>query len=158
MTSLIIFFILNFINVVLGTMRSVLTVKASPLVATLINTISYTFYAGIVKLTTGQSLLVVVLTTFITNVIGVYLAKNILTKFEKDRLWVIEVTADKKDLYDICTRLNCFNIGFTYNYLNNKDLVSIHIYSYTQRESLQTKKVLQPFNVKYNITESKGLL
>ena len=70
----VLFFTLQFINVVLSTMKTVLTVKANKHIATLINTATYTFYAGVVKLLTDQPMTVVIVVTFLTNIIGVYLA------------------------------------------------------------------------------------
>ena len=49
-TTTILFFLLQFINVILSTMKTVLTVKANKHIAMLINTITYTFYSGVVKL------------------------------------------------------------------------------------------------------------
>ena len=69
-----IFFLMQFINVVLSTMKTVLTVKANVHVAMLINTATYTFYSGVVKLLTDQPMIIVLITTFATNVVGVYLA------------------------------------------------------------------------------------
>ena len=45
----IIFFICSLINVMLSTLKTILTVKASKGVATIINAITYGFYAIVVK-------------------------------------------------------------------------------------------------------------
>ena len=73
-----IFFLMQFINVVLSTMKTILTVKANKHVAMLINTVTYTFYSGVVKLLTEQPMVIVLAVTFLTNMIGVYLALYIL--------------------------------------------------------------------------------
>ena len=80
----ILFFVLQLINVIMSTTRSILTIKASPRTACIVNAVSYTFYNAIVKLITAQSIAVVVTVTFITNIIGVYLARTWLNKMEKD--------------------------------------------------------------------------
>ena len=85
--SIVLFFVLNLINVILGTMRSILTVKSTPFVSMIINTVSYTFYSGIVKLVSGQDMIVVLVTTALTNIIGVYIARFILDKAKKDKLY-----------------------------------------------------------------------
>ena len=69
------FFGLQLVNVVLSTMRSILTVKASKHVAAIMNAISYTFYSAVVKLITSQDMYVVCAVTFVTNIIGVYIAQ-----------------------------------------------------------------------------------
>ena len=96
-----IFFLMQFINVVLSTLKTVLTVKANKHVAMLINTVTYTFYSGVVKLLTEQNMVVVLAVTFLTNVIGVYIAMFILERAKKDVLWKIEVTVPKEEMEDV---------------------------------------------------------
>lgn len=155
---MVLFVILNLINVILGTMRSILTVKASPTVAMLINTISYTFYAGIVKMTSGQSMAIVLITTALTNIIGVYIAKWLVSLKHKDKLWVVDVTTKKLNRYNLANDLSIFKIQFSVFNINNSNLVNFRIYSYTQLDSKRIKRILGRYDVKYNITETKGVL
>lgn len=155
---MVLFVILNLVNVILGTMRSILTVKASPTVAMLINTISYTFYAGIVKMTSGQSMAIVLITTALTNIVGVYIAKWLVSLKHKDKLWVVDVTTKKLNRYNLASDLSIFKIQFSVFSINNSDLVNFRIYSYTQLDSKRTKRILDRYDVKYNITETKGVL
>ena len=155
---MVLFVILNLVNVILGTMRSILTVKASPTVAMLINTISYTFYAGIVKMTSGQSMAIVLITTALTNIVGVYIAKWLVSLKHKDKLWVVDVTTKKLNRYNLANDLSIFKIQFSVFNINNSDLVNFRIYSYTQLDSKRIKRILDRYNVKYNITETKGVL
>ena len=157
MTNLIIFFVLNLINVILGTTRSILTVKAKPLTAVIINTVSYTFYSGIVKMISGYDLMVVVITTALTNIIGVYIAKLLVDKCKKDKLWLINVTCLKNDTFLITKHLQRNKIGFNVA-LNVDDTHNgVTIYSYTQAQSEITRKILQDYKVHYNVLESKTL-
>ena len=155
---MVLFVILNLINVILGTMRSILTVKASPTVAMLINTISYTFYAGIVKMTSGQSMAIVLITTALTNIVGVYIAKWLVSLKHKDKLWVIDVTTKKFNRHNLANDLSIFKIQFSVFSIKNSDLVNFRIYSYTQLDSKRIKRILDRYDVKYNITETKGVL
>lgn len=152
--SILIFFFLNLINVILGTMRSILTVKSTPFVAMLINTISYTFYAGIVKLTSGQSMVVVLISTALTNIIGVYLARFILDKFKKDKLWRISATVkeNSKNLLSIQNQLETFNIGYNVTPATNGKVI-IDIFSETQGQSALIKEILQKTKAKYHVIE-----
>lgn len=155
---MVLFVILNLVNVILGTMRSILTVKASPTVAMLINTISYTFYAGIVKMTSGQSMVIVLITTAFTNIVGVYIAKWLVSLKHKDKLWVVDVTTKKLNRYNLANDLSIFKIQFSVFNINNSNLVNFRIYSYTQLDSKRIKRILDRYDVKYNITETKGVL
>ena len=154
-TATILFFILQFINVVLSTMKTVLTVKANTHVAMLINTITYTFYSGVVKLMTGQDMVVVLAVTFLTNVIGVYIAMFILEKAKKDVLWKIEVTVPREEMEDILTDARAIDIPF--NYVDIEKYVLLNFYSATQEMSADLKEMLKKHNVKYFVIESKNL-
>lgn len=154
-----IFFGLQLINVILSTIRSIVTVKASKHTAALINAISYTFYNGIVKLLTGQEMWVILSTTFITNIIGVYTANFILDKLRKDKLWVFNATfKSKNENLNITTVANMFTeakIKYVYNEVVPNKLYTMQIFSYTQKESCMITEILKNFDVKYYITETK---
>ena len=154
-TATIIFFTLQFINVVLSTMKTVLTVKANKHVAMLINTVTYTFYSGVVKLMTGQDMIVVLVVTFLTNVIGVYIAMYILEKSKKDVLWKIEVTVPRNQVEELYAKAKEIEIPF--NYVDIEKYYLFNFYSATQKESAEIKKMLESFDVKYFVTESKTL-
>ena len=66
-----IFFICSLINVMLSTCKTVLTIKATKGVATLINACTFGFYAIVVKQLASFDLIYTVSVTIITNIIGV---------------------------------------------------------------------------------------
>lgn len=148
--SIVLFFVLNLINVILGTMRSILTVKSTPFVSMIINTVSYTFYSGIVKLVSGQDMIVVLVTTALTNIIGVYIARFILDKAKKDKLWRITATIpNRKDCEEIISALSK-KASVIYK---GEGVELVDIYSKTQGESTVIKEVLAPYKVKYSVVE-----
>lgn len=154
-----IFFGLQLINVILSTIRSIVTVKANKHTSALINAISYTFYNGIVKLLTGQEMWVILATTFITNIIGVYTANFILDKLRKDKLWVFSATFKAKNenvnIDTVVNMLTNASIKFVYNEVISEKLYTMQIFSYTQKESDMIKEILKNFDIKYYITETK---
>lgn len=150
--STVLFFILNLINVILSTIRSILTVKSTPFVSMVINTISYTFYSGIVKLVSSQDMMVVLITTALTNILGVYIARFILDKTKKDKLWRITATIPKCiDSKEIASKLEEKNIQ-SVTYIG-ESVKLIDIYSKTQGESVIIKETLAPLKVKYSVVE-----
>ena len=157
--SISIFFGLQLVNVILSTIRSIVTVKASRHASAVINAVSYTFYNGIVKLLTGQEMWVILSTTFVTNIIGVYTANFILDRLRKDKLWVFNATfKSKRENIHIETVVNMFsnaNIKFVYTEIIPEKLYTMQIFSYTQKESDMIKEILKNFDVKYYITETK---
>lgn len=152
MYAIIIFFILNLINVILGTMRSVLTVKSTPLVAVIINTLSYTFYSGIVKMTGEQAMAVVLATTALTNIIGVWVAKVLLNKMRKDKLWRFTISVRYDDMGDFAKELNATNLPFGWS-MRGK-WVTYDVYAETQNESLIIKELCRKYDAKVFVSES----
>ena len=154
-TTTILFFLLQFINVVLSTMKTVLTVKANKHIAMLINTITYTFYSGVVKLLTEQNMVIVLAVTFLTNVIGVYIAMFILDKSKKEVLWKIEATVPYNEADSLIEEAKALDVPF--NYIDINKYYLFNFYSSTSQESAMIKKVLHQYSAKYFVAESKTL-
>ena len=140
--SIVLFFVLTLINVILGTMRSILTVKSTPFVSMVINTVSYTFYSGIVKLVSGQDMAVVLITTALTNIIGVYIAQFILNKAKKDRLWRITATVKYNKSKDIANALEQYNISYNEQATDGNKTAIFDIFSKTQGESALMQNIM----------------
>lgn len=96
-TSIVIFVIIQLVNVFLSTIKSVLTVNGSKSTAAIINSISYTIGAVITKLLTEQSFVVAIVVTFFANLIGVYAAKLFLETTKKEKLWLYLATMTSVD-------------------------------------------------------------
>ena len=93
MKLIILFAVLQFVNVFLSTIRSIVVVKGKPFAATISNTVYFSFYTIIVVLTAADfSLWVKVGITAITNLIGAMLSKKLMEHLRKDKLWRIEST------------------------------------------------------------------
>lgn len=152
--STLIFFLLNLINVMLSTVKSVLTVKASRAVATLISALAYGYYTIIIKQISNSSIEMVVIITIVTNLIGVYTSLWLLDKFKKDKVWKISVIC-YPDLAEILGKqLEGHSIDYnTYN-INTKfgQSVEMDIFSKNQNDSRIIKGLIGN-KYKYNITE-----
>lgn len=149
---MIIFIVVQFINVIISTFKSVLTIKGNKFTAALVNSISYTFGAVITKLITKQSFEVVIIVTFFANLIGVFIAKWILEKREPVKLWVYQVTIRDNEIKEIQDQLLKRNIKYTaVEALNDRNSVSI--YSYSKLESTIVREILKDHY--YTVLESK---
>lgn len=155
--AMVVFFIAQQIMVILSTMRTILTVTASPTVAMIINTTSYTLYAGIVKLISGQELWFVLVVTAVTNIIGVYIAKAIVNKMTKDKMWIFNATVntEKCSVKKVIAMLEDAEIEYLYNELTSGKFYSLQIFANTQKESAMIIEILKNYNVKYYATETK---
>ena len=148
----IVFFICSLINVMLSTLKTILTVKASKGVATIINAITYGFYAIVVKQLASLDLITTVTVTIVTNIIGVYVPMWLLEKKKKDCLWKISVTTKDNTLVE---KLEKFSISYVMNPVQYKKQTyyNIDVFSENQKDSSIIENILKEYKVKYNITE-----
>ena len=148
----IVFFICSLINVMLSTLKTILTVKASKGVATIINAITYGFYAIVVKQLASLDLITTVTVTIVTNIIGVYVSMWLLEETKKDCLWKISVTTKDNTLVE---KLEKFSISYVMNPVQYKKQTyyNIDVFSENQKDSSIIENILKEYKVKYNITE-----
>jgi len=147
------------LNVVISTLKTVLTVKASKNVATLINCINYTINTVIIKQITECDTWIAALVTFFTNLIGVYFALWLLDVLKKDKVWKISVTIkDIQVLYETVDILDKRNIAYTYTsvyYSKMKKGGKLEIFAKTKNESRDVKSILDSIKCKYDVVEVK---
>ena len=152
MVAIIIFTVCSLVNVILSTMKTILTVRSTKIVASIINAVTYGFYAIVVKQLASLDLTVTVIVTIATNLIGVYLSMWLMDKMKKDCLWKISVTTKDKS---IVKKIENFDIEYTMSPIQYKKetYYSIEIFSKNQKDSTIIKNILNEYKVKYNITE-----
>lgn len=155
---MIVFCLLQLINVILGTLRSICTIKSGIHIGMMINTISYTFYAIVTKLLTEQSLINIIIVTVITNCIGYYAAQLIFKKMQKPKLWRITATIEKQKETFVYKQLERYNIPYNAQILSNSNMCVIDIFSENQRESILIKDVLYSCGAKYHVIEIEKTL
>ena len=156
MTNLLVtFIILNIINVILQTVKSIVTVKCGKVVASLTNAIAFGLYTIVTVYTMCElPLMIKAGIVALTNLIGVFIVKLIEEKTRKDKLWKVEATVFSKD---ICLDLEVKNIAYNCLTTNRHNEFIINCYCKTQAESVIVKAILKEYNAKYFVTESKIL-
>lgn len=92
--AILIFVICTLANVVISTIKSVMTIKGGKVSAALWNALSFGLYTYIVVLTATApvSTLWKVIITAVCNLVGVFCVKLVEEKMRKDRLWKVEMT------------------------------------------------------------------
>lgn len=157
MKLLITFVILSILNVMFSTVKSIVTVKGSPMCASLISAIYYGFYTIVLVYTVADfPLWQKVLVTFVCNLVGVYIVKWAEGKTRKDRLWEIRGTIkNPTDATKCMDMLNAEDIPF--NYIDVTKYVIFNCYSATQADSATIKDIFERCNAKYFATEGKEL-
>ena len=157
MKLLILFVVMNIVNVVIQTVKSIATIKCGKMVAAIINAVAYGLYTYIVVLTMCDlPLLAKCLIVAGANFIGVYVVKLIEEKARKDKLWKVEATVstaeDAKEITGLLARA-----GIPHNYIDINRYVLINCYCATQKQSHGVKTILDTYNAKYFVSESKTL-
>ena len=159
MKLIIIFFILQFFNVILQTIKSILTVNGSRFVAATANAIAYGLYTVVIVYTAADfDLWIKIGITIITNFAGVYISKFILDKCRKDRLWEIVATVKMEDMERLYSKLEEKGIPFAVLKTANYEYCVYNIYSKNQGESVIIKNILTEVNVKYIVHEERAKL
>ena len=154
---LMVFIGLSIINVVFSTIRSIVTINGSKIVASLISGGYFAFYNIMMIYTVADfPMWQKCVITFVCNVVGVFLVKWGEEKARRSKLWKVETTVSAEYTENLCSVLNYSHIP--YNYILDIGKYTIfNIYCETQKESAIVKAILEQFNAKYFVSENKGL-
>ncbi len=153
---MILFIVCNIANVIIQTIKSLATIKGTPLVAAAVNALAYGFYTYIIIITNCElPILEKCLIVAACNLIGVYIVKKVEDKARKDKLWKIEVTVPSSQSQDVIAIAKDFDLSFNYTNINKYYL--FNFYCPTQKDSKNVKDLLNNFDCKYFASESKIL-
>ncbi len=159
---LILFIVLTVLNVIVGSAKSIVTVKGTKLAAASLNAVAYAINTLAVFYTADDQLdlLPKIIIVTVTNFIGVYIVKFVEEKKTKDRLWKIECTVTV-ELSETIERLLTNNKiphkrmeGLDYG---TEQCTIFSIYAKTKEQSKRVKELLKNYKVKYFIVESQML-
>lgn len=156
MNTILLFALCTAVNVILSTIKSILTVKGGKLSASFINALTYGFYSYVIVLTSadGMPIWLKMAITAICNFIGVYLVKWIEEKARKDKLWKVELTVPTK--YTNTIDFDLHDVPHSYIELSDKHTL-FNFYCATQKESAKVKAIANRYEAKYFVAESKNL-
>lgn len=154
MTNLLLLFIvLNILNVIIQTVKSICTVKCGKGVAALVNAVAYGLYTIVtIYMLCDLDLYLKAGIVALCNLVGVYVVKLIEEKARKDKLWKIEATFDKEYLDTIHN-----SVGISHSYIDIGSKVIFNFYAENQRQSAIIKDIVQKYNGKYFVSETKTL-
>lgn len=157
MKLLVIFIVLNIINVILQTVKSIMTIRCGKTIAALANAVAYALYTVVlVYMSCDLSTMAKALVVGGCNLVGVYIVKSIEEKTNKEKIWKIEFTIPLNKADEILNDIQFEN--FSYNeYEIDEKYSGVNIYAYTKEDSAKAKKIVDKYNIKYFVTESKAL-
>ena len=152
---LITFVILNVLNVIIQTAKSIVTIKCGKGVAALVNAIAYGLYTVVlVYMNCDIPLWEKVIVVGSANLIGVYIVKFFEEKSKKDKVWKIEFSLKKGYLDSAVKELNINDIS--YNFSTFGEYITITAFANTQEETKIISNIVKKNNAKYFITETKS--
>lgn len=156
MNTILLFALCTAVNVILSTIKSILTVNGGKVSASFINAITYGFYSYVIVLTSadGMPIWLKMAITAICNFVGVYFVKWIEEKARKDRLWKVELTVPTK--YTNTIDFDLHDVPHSYIELSDKHTL-FNFYCATQKESAKVKAIANQYEAKYFVAESKNL-
>ena len=157
---LIIFIILSIVNVILQTIKSIATMKCGKTLAAIVNAIAFGLYTVVLVYTNCDlPLALKAIVVALCNLVGVWLVKYGEEKARKDKLWKVEATIPNEGIapeWDDCIiELKQSNVPM--NYIDITKYILINCYCATQADSAKVKAILDKYEAKYFVSESKTL-
>ena len=152
---IITYIIFSILNVVIQTIRSIATIKCGKTVAALVNAVAYGLYTYIIVLTNADlNLWFKIIVVALANLVGVYVVKLVEEKGRKDKLWKVEMTVPNK--YADAVDFDLKDVPHSYIVVGKHTL--FNFYCATQKESAKVKAIVDQYEAKYFVSESKGVL
>lgn len=150
-TSMLYFFVISLINVVLSSAKSICTVRYGRSINIIMNVVAYSFYTIVVKQTASLPLSTTIIATAIANALGVWFSYVILDRLQKDRLWKVEVVVS-----------NCFTERLHYelkeiphNFIELGPRTLFNFYCETKADTSRVIKHCRDYNGKFFAAENK---
>lgn len=152
------FVVLNIVNVVLQTIKSICTIKCGKTAAALINALAYGLYTIVViYMVCELPLMVKVAVVALANFVGVYAVKHFEEAARKDKLWKVEMTIPTNpvslaEIYRVCVEKDIP--------MNSFDVEGYHVLNFfcsTKEQSRQVKRFVEIYGGKCFVSESKVL-
>ena len=158
MNILIIFIVLNVLNVIIQTVKSICTIKCGKLMASFVNALAYGLYTVVLvymscDLTTWTKALIVA----VCNLVGVYVVKLFEEKMRKDKLWKIELTIKPNYTELFTADLEKFGIPYTLVTTANQRYAIVNTFCARREGSALVKSLAERYNAKYFVSETKML-
>ena len=154
---LIIFVLLNIVNVIIQTVKSLVTIKCGKGAAAIVNAVAFGLYTVVtVYMLCELPLMWKAGIVALCNLVGVYVVKWAEEKSRKDKLWKIEATVHEP--YTESLHQDLTYKGIPHNYIPNIGKYTIfNVYCETQNETAIARDILDANKAKYFVSESKTL-
>jgi hypothetical protein len=154
---LVVFVVLNVLNVIIQTVKSIATIKCGAWSAASINALAYGLYTVVVVYMNadGLGLLWKAIIIGLANLLGVYVVKVVEKRNRKAKLWKVEATVSRSAISEVDHTLDAKKIPHNHIFAGKYGI--FNCYCATERESREVKEILGRYKAKYFVSESKTL-
>lgn len=151
-----IFVVLNVVNVIIQTIKSIATIKCGKVSAAVINAVAYGLYTIVLVYTVCDlNLWLKAGVVALANLVGVYVVKVLEEKARKDKLWKLEVACPVVHAFDLHEHLKEHNIPHNYSKADNWYI--FNCYCATQKDTMVVTDLGKKRECKFSAYESKTL-
>ncbi len=152
------FSVAQLVNVILSTLKSVITIKGGKGLAAVSNAVAYGFNTIVIKVIADVDMWVAVVISIVSNLVGVYFALWLTEKMRKDQLWKITVTVPAENFELLTQSLKESKISYiSYETTWDKYRV-LDVFSKDKKESKIVKNLFNIYSAKYTILANVGSL
>jgi len=155
------FVILNFINVLINTARSLCTIKGGKWLASGMNALCYGYYTIIIVITAtyDMPLLIKCFAVAFVNFVGVFTIKFCEEKMQKEKMWIYNATIKmcNDNLRTVVNLIKESDVKLVYNTVVENELYTMQIFANTSKESVMVKSILDNYSIKYYAIETKEI-
>lgn len=154
MNLLIIFILLSIVNVIFSTIKSIVTIKSGPWVASIVSALYYGYYNIVLIYTVADfPLWQKVVVTAGCNLVGVFVVRYGEVKARKDKLWLVKITVPANNFSALYEEIACKDIPFTY--YNLQKYYVLDCYCEKQEDTAFVTTLCQKYHGKMFASENK---
>ena len=153
--EILLFILLQIINVILSTIKSIVMIKGSKWGAIIANTIYFGVYTAVLKqISAIDNLFILVVITMLANFFGTWIGIVITDKLRKADLWIIKTVIRIGYVKEYKKALNDAGIKYISYQTTWDEYTAIDIFSESRTQSKKIKEILFKFKAKYSIYKS----
>ena len=153
------FIILQIINVILSTIKSIVLSKGYKWGTIIANTIYFGIYTAVLKqLALVDDMFLLIVITMIANFFGTWAGFDILERIRKADLWIVKTVVTIDRIKDYKAALNEAGIKYISYQITWDECTAVDIFSESRDESKTIKKILEQFDAKYSVYVSSKKL
>lgn len=157
--EIILFIILQIVNVILSTIKSIVLSKGYKWGTIISNTIYFGIYTAVLKqLALVDDMFLLIAITMIANFFGTWVGFDLLERVRKADLWIVKTVVRIDRIKDYKAALNEAGIKYISYQTTWDECTAVDIFSESRDESKTIKKILEQFDAKYSVYVSSKKL